>query len=458
MALSYVSSRGDAPVLDFGDALLTGLARDGGLYVPETVPRLTEASPDRYAELAVAVTAPYVEGVIDMGAFQQMIEDAYATFDHPDVCPMVTLDEGHRLLELFHGPTLAFKDIALQLVGRLIDHELERRDERVVIIGATSGDTGSAAMEAVRDRERIDIVVLHPEGRTSEIQRRQMTTVDSANVHSVAIDGTFDDCQDLVKAMFADEPFRSRCNLAAVNSINWARVMAQIVYYVWAAQLLDRRGRPTTFCVPTGNFGNVFAGHMARRMGLPVERFLVASNTNDMLTRLIASGDMVSADVVPTLSPSMDIQISSNLERLFFELLDGNGPATAELLSQFRAGGRARLTPAQHDRLRSEFAGESLDDVETLAVMGRIHEEHGMLIDPHTAVAVGVAERLRRPDEMVVTLATAHPAKFPDAVEKATGVRPALPPALDRVLTAPERCTRLPDDLGTVEDFVDSIR
>jgi threonine synthase len=458
MALGYVSSRGNAPILDFGDALLAGLAADGGLYLPESFPSLTDSAPDTYVELAAAVMAPYVDGVIDERAFKVMVEDAYGSFDHPDVCPLVTLDDRHHLLELFHGPTLAFKDVALQLVGRLLDHELERRDDHVIVVGATSGDTGSAAMEAVRDRPRIEIVVLHPEGRTSEIQRRQMTTLESGNVHAVAIDGTFDDCQDLVKAMFGDEPFRARCNLAAVNSINWARVMAQIVYYVWAAGLLGRRDQPTTFCVPTGNFGNVFAGHVARRMGLPVGRFIVASNTNDMLARLIESGEMVAEEVVPTLSPSMDIQISSNLERLLFELLDGNGAATAELLAQFRSGGRVKLTSAQHERLRGEFSGARRDDGETLDVMADVHERTGLLIDPHTAVALGVAMELRRPEEMVVTLATAHPAKFPDAVEQATGVRPALPGHLDRLLTAPERCVHLPNDLATVEDFVDSIR
>ena len=458
MALRYVSSRGGAPTLDFGDALLAGLAADGGLYVPETFPTLTDAAPDTYVELAAAVMAPFVDGSVAASSFRVMIEDAYASFDHPDVCPLVSLDDRHHLLELFHGPTLAFKDVALQLVGRLIDHELERRDERVVVVVATSGDTGSAAMEAVRDRPRMDIVVLHPAGRTSEIQRRQMTTLESPNVHAVAIDGTFDDCQDLVKAMFGDEPFRARCNLAAVNSINWARVMAQIVYYVWAAGLLGRRDQPTTFCVPTGNFGNVFAGHVARRMGLPIGRFIVASNTNDMLTRLIDRGELVAEEVVPTLSPSMDIVISSNLERLLFELLDGNGAATAELLAEFRSGGRARLTPDQHERLRSEFAGASRDDSGTLEVMADVHDRTGLLIDPHTAVAVGAAGELRRPDEIIVTLATAHPAKFPDAVEKATSVRPALPDHLDRLLTAPERCVDLPNDLVTIEDFIDGIR
>ena len=319
-----------------------------------------------------------------------------------------------------------------------------------MIVGATSGDTGSAAMEAVRHSEHVDIVVLFPHGRTSDIQRRQMTTIGSPNVHAVAVEGTFDDCQDLVKAMFADEGFRARNRLSAVNSINWARVMAQIVYYVWAAQRLGRRQAPTTFCVPTGNFGNVFAGHVAAAMGLPVERFLVASNRNDILTRLIDTGEMVADDVVPTLSPSMDIQISSNLERLLVELLDGNGPATAELIGTFRERGRAALTPDQHERLRAEFAGARLDDDETLAVIADVHQRHGTLIDPHTAVGIGAAERLRHPGETVVTLATAHPAKFPDAVEQATGVRPELPAALAPILGRDEQFVVLPNDLAVV--------
>ncbi|MEM7142988.1 MAG: threonine synthase, partial [Actinomycetota bacterium] len=360
--MRYTSSRGRAAPLAFPDVLLQGLAEDGGLYLPERWPPLTDAAPGHYAELAVEVMYPFVEGTIDRVDFAAMVDDAYASFDAADVCPLVELEDGHHLLELFHGPTLAFKDVALQLLGRLFDHELDRRDERVTIVGATSGDTGSAAMEAVRHSDRIDIVILFPNGRTSDVQRRQMTTLEAPNVHAVAIDGTFDDCQDLVKAMFADEPFRSRNRLSAVNSINWARVMAQVVYYVWASQQLDRRDTPTTFCVPTGNFGNVFAGHVAASMGLPVERFIVASNSNDILTRLIETGEMIAEDVLPTLSPSMDIQISSNLERLLVELLDGNGPATAELLQGFREHGRAALTSAQHERLRAEFAGTRLDD------------------------------------------------------------------------------------------------
>ena len=456
--MQYHSTRGRAESLEFGDTLLGGLAPDGGLYLPEFWPVLTGDEPASYAETAACVMAPFVAGTIEADDFAAMVGAAYESFASPDVCPVVELEPGHHLLELFHGPTLAFKDVALQLVGRLFDHELRRRQGRVTIVGATSGDTGSAAMEAVRGSDLVDIVILFPRGRTSEVQRRQMTTLGAANAHAVAVDGTFDDCQDLVKAMFADETFRKRTQLSAVNSINWARVMAQTVYYVWAAQLLARRNKPTTFCVPTGNFGNVFAGHVAQRMGLPVERFLVASNTNDILTKLIHTGELVAEEVVATLSPSMDIQISSNLERLLFELLDENGPLTLEVLSDFRTSGRASLTKSQHERLRSEFAGAHLTDDDTLQVMADVYNEHDMLIDPHTAVGVGAARRLRRCDETIVTLATAHPAKFPEAVQRATGVLPSLPPHLADLFDREEVVTDLPNDLAIIEDFVDVVR
>ena len=462
--MRYVSTRsepGHRDRLAFDDVLLAGLAPDGGLYVPEQVPKLPEdaaVDPGKpsYAELAARLMAPYVGEAVGGDELAAMAADAYAGFGHPEVCPLVELDDDHWLLELFHGPTFAFKDIALQVVARLFDHELDRRGERAMIVAATSGDTGSAAMEAVAGRDRLDIVVLHPEGRTSEIQRRQMTTLDAANVHAVAVDGTFDDCQDLVKAMFADESFRLDMRLAAVNSINWARVAAQIVYYVWAARRLADE-RPVTFCVPTGNFGNVLAGHYARRMGLPTERLLIASNTNDILSRLIETGALAAHEVVPTLSPSMDIQISSNLERLLFELFDGDGAGTAGLLRTFRAEGRAMLTSEQHEGLRAEFSGDRLDDAETLEVMGRIHAESGMFVDPHTAVGIGVAQRCRRPGELMVTLATAHPAKFGDAVVRATGRAPEMPGALAAVADRPERCASLPNDVTRIKDFVRSV-
>lgn len=461
MSVVYASTRGRAPELGFSDVLLAGLASDGGLFVPTTLPRLGALVAETslsYVELAVEVIHPFVSKEYDHAQLQAMLVKAYDTFDHVDVCPLVQLDEKHHLLELFHGPTLAFKDIALQVVGEMFNHELKARSQKVMIVGATSGDTGSAAMEAVRGSEHVDIVVLFPHGRTSEVQRRQMTTLHDSNVHAVAIEGTFDDCQDLVKAMFGDEAFRQRHNLAAVNSINWARVMVQIVYYVWAVQQLDRAGEPTTFCVPTGNFGNVLAGHIAARMGLNVGRFLIASNCNDILSRLVETGEMRAQKVVPTLSPSMDIQISSNLERLLHELLDGNGAATAEFIAEFREHGRAVLTPAQHQRLVANFAGDRLNDTATLAVINEVYNSHNLLVDPHTAVGIGVAERHRRVGEHIVSLATAHPAKFPDAVEQATGLRPDLPMQLADLFDRCEDYAVLPNDLATVEAFVDGLR
>ena len=361
--LSYVSTRGQAPRLTFADTLLAGLATDGGLYVPESWPTLDSAAVDPhrpYADTAIEVMWPFVAGSIERADFESIVRDTYATFAHPDVTPLVPLEDGLWLLELFHGPTLAFKDVALQLVGRLFDHELERRGTRVTIVGATSGDTGSAAIEACRDRKSIDIVILHPRGRVSEVQRRQMTTVLSPNVHNVAIDGTFDDCQDLVKAMFNDAAFREEQHLSAVNSINWARVMAQIVYYVVAADRLGGRGGPISFAVPTGNFGNVFAGYGASRMGLDVREFVVASNRNDILTQFFTTGRMTIGDVHPTLSPSMDIQVSSNLERLLFELYDRDGRAIAELMERFRQQKRMVLGEALDliERARNVFRKE----------------------------------------------------------------------------------------------------
>ncbi|MEE2768255.1 MAG: threonine synthase [Actinomycetota bacterium] len=456
--MRYVSTRGGAPVLDFGETLLTGLAADGGLYVPESWPRLAEGGRGNYVETAIEVMSPFVGDVIDTDTFAAMVADAYRGFNLDEVTPLVELGDGLHLLELFHGPTLAFKDVALQLLGRLFDHELNRRDERVTIVGATSGDTGSAAIEACRDRENLDIVILHPANRVSEVQRLQMTTVDAPNVHNVAVDGTFDDCQDLVKAMFADTAFRNRLRLAAVNSINWARVMAQIVYYVVAAERLGGRRSPVVFAVPTGNFGNVFAGHVARQCGLVVPRLVVASNTNDILTRFFADGSMTIADVVRTLSPSMDIQVSSNLERLLFDLLDRDGDAVASLLDRFRSQGTAALHPELHQGLAETWSGYCFDDQEVLRCIAEEADRSDTVLDPHTAVGVLAARAHRDAGHdakvEVVALATAHPSKFPDAVEQATGVRPSLPDRLADLFDRPENLTHLPNDLSTVEAFV----
>lgn len=453
--MRYVSSRGAAPDLGFADVLLAGLATDGGLYVPAEWPRLSV--PDgasTYAEVATEVMAPFVAPDLRRDELAALVDDAYATFDHPDVVPLRQLADGTWLLELFHGPTLAFKDVALQLVGRLFDHELRRRDQRVTVVGATSGDTGSAAIAALAGLDSVDVVILHPAGRVSDVQRRQMTTVLADNVRNVAVDGTFDDCQDLVKAMFADAPFRESQRLAAVNSINWARVMAQVVYYVTAQRAL---GGPVSFCVPTGNFGNVFAGYGAMRSGLPVRRLVVGSNRNDILTRFFTTGTMTIDEVVPTLSPSMDIQVSSNLERLLFELNGRDGHALAELMTSFRAEGTVSFPAELLARISETFTGASVDDDATLATIRDVHDRDGVLVDPHTAVGLAAAREVGLAEGPMVVLATAHPAKFPDAVEAATGVRPALPDRLADLLDRPERVEHLPNDLTAVESFVEGF-
>ena len=438
--MRYVSTRGAAPELAFADVLLEGLARDGGLSVPDALPALPPAGgPDGYAGLAAAVMTPFVDG---FAGFDDLVAEAYATFDHPDVVPLHELAPGLHVQELWHGPTLAFKDIALQLVGRLMDAELARRGDRRTIVVATSGDTGSAAIEACVGRANLAIVVLHPAGRVSEVQRRQMTTVVAPNVTNLAVEGTFDDCQDLVKALFADEALRDEVRLGAMNSINWGRVLAQVPYYVDAA----RRVGPCDVVVPSGNFGNVLAGWYAKRMGAPIERLVIAANRNDLLARWVADGSLVREEVVPTLSPSMDIQVSSNHERLLFELLGRDGGAVTELLGRFR-----RLGSVEAPR-SDEFLAASVDDEATLAEIAAVHRAHGYLIDPHTAVGIGAAGRLGLLDDPrpTVCLSTAHPAKFPDAVERATGIRPALPERLADLLARPEACDLVGADLADV--------
>jgi threonine synthase len=455
--LRYLSTRGAPAALAFDEVLLTGLARDGGLYLPESWPQLDIAALAGldYHALAARVMQPFLGGRIAETDFSRLVKEAYAGFGHRAVAPLRQIDSRVWLMELFHGPTLAFKDVALQLLGRLYDHVLSKRGQRVTIVGATSGDTGSAAIEACRDRAPIDIFILHPEGRTSEVQRRQMTTVLSPNVRNVAIRGSFDDCQDLVKAMFADGRFRDEMHLAAVNSINWGRIMAQIVYYVAAALALGAPQRRVAFAVPTGNFGNVYAGYAARAMGLPIEKLIVGSNSNDILARFIAGGTMEMGKVHPTLSPSMDIQVSSNAERLLFDLFGRDGAKLTQEMKQFRESGRLALDGEQHRRLTTLFAGHRLDDKETLATMAALFRETGELIDPHSAIGLAAARAVRLdPDVAVVALGTAHPAKFPGAVEKATGQRPALPPALADLYRRPERFTVLANDLAAVEAHI----
>ena len=452
--MRYVSTRGRAAELGFCDALLAGLATDGGLYVPKTWPTNPTLAGSTYASKAASLMAPYVEGEIPQDVFAQLCSTAYSAFRDPAVVPLVQIAPEHYLLELFHGPTLAFKDVALQLIGQLFDYVLTQRNQRVMIVGATSGDTGSAAIDGVKGCKNVDIVILYPNGRVSEVQRRQMTTIASPNVHTVAVDGTFDDCQDLVKAMFNDAPFREANRLSAVNSINWARVMAQTVYYFTALETL---GRSASFSVPTGNFGNVLAGWIAKQMGADIEKLIVGSNSNDILTRFFETHSMDMLPVVPTLSPSMDIQVSSNFERLLFEMNNRDGGATTEQLNRFRQSGKLSVEPDQYEKwIAPTFRAHRANNDETLAVMKRIYGESGMLVDPHTAVGIASAEACAEPGVPTITLATAHPAKFPDAVKKATGVHPALPDHVADLFDREERIVDLPNDLQAIEAFVAS--
>ncbi len=458
--MRYVSTRGRSPELGFDDVLLTGLAADGGLYVPESWPRFSPAEIAAlagldYPTLAARIMAPFVVGSVLEKDLAGLTRDAYSTFTHSAVAPLKQLAANDWLVELFHGPTLAFKDYALQAVGLMFDRVLKARGSHITIVGATSGDTGSAAIEATKGRAAIDIFILHPEGRTSEVQRRQMTTVTAANVHNIAVKGTFDDCQDMVKAMFADVKFRTELNLSAVNSINWARIMAQVVYYFWSAIHVGAPHRSVVFSVPTGNFGNVFAGYVAARMGLPVAKFIVGSNSNDILTRYFETGAMTMEGVQPTLSPSMDIQISSNFERLLFESLGRDGAAVTRLMDGLKQSGTYTVSdPAYHEMLK-QFVGQRLDDAGTKRVIAEVYKSTGELIDPHTAVGVH-AGRVAKLDPALprLTLATAHPAKFPAAVKAATGIHPPLPPALADLFERPERFTTLPNDLDQVKAFV----
>ncbi len=458
--MRYVSSRGEAPVLSFSEVLLAGLARDGGLYVPESWPRFEAAALARlaslsYTELAVEITRPFVGGAIPESDYAALVAEAYAGFSHPEVAPMRRLRGNEWLLELFHGPTLAFKDYALQLVGRLFDDVLKERGERVTIIGATSGDTGSAAIAACRGSGAMDIFMLHPKGRISEIQRLQMTTVDAPNVFNIAIEGTFDDCQNLVKAMFNDRALRERLSLSTVNSINWARIMAQIVYYFWAALRLGAPEDGIAFAVPTGNFGNVYAGYAARKMGLPISQIIVGSNHNDILTRFFEDGRMEVRKVVPSLSPSMDIQVASNFERLLFDLSGGDGAAVERLMEGLKGHGRFAVGEEVLEAAREVFAGHRSDDGETTEMIRRIHSECGIIVDPHTAVGIRAGRARRRdPTRPLVSLATAHPGKFPEAVARALGSPPEAPPRLKELQTRGERCAVLPNEIEIVGAYI----
>ncbi len=458
--MRYVSTRGEAPTLGFRDVVLAGLARDGGLYLPETWPTLTKQEIAAFAgltypEAAFRIISLFTGGEVPAPALKRMIEDAYATFRHDAVAPLIQIGSNHFLLELFHGPTLAFKDLAMQFLARLMDHVLAERNERATIVGATSGDTGGAAIEAFRGRSRTDIAILFPAGRVSPVQRRQMTTAREKNVKAIAIEGNFDDCQALVKAMFNDPRFRERVRLSAVNSINWGRIVAQIVYYFTAAVSLGAPHRAVSFTVPTGNFGNIFAGYAAKRMGLPIERLVVATNVNDILDRALKTGRYEVRGVTATSSPSMDIQVSSNFERLLFEAEDRDAASVRGLMAGLSQSGAFTLGTGAREKLADVFTSGSADEQATAATIKRLFRDDGILIDPHSAVGVAVAEQHLGRTPMV-TLSTAHPAKFPDAVEAATGARPELPDWARAILTAKESYRTLPSDLATVEQAVEA--
>jgi threonine synthase len=454
--MHYVSTRGQAPELDFAGVLLAGLAEDGGLYVPATWPHVSAADMRAwrgltYSELAARVLQLFAGATVPFAVLQKICQDAYVGFDSLATVPLVQLESGLFVQELFHGPTLAFKDLAMQVLGRLFDHVLAERGQRLTIVGATSGDTGPAAIEAVRGSARVDIVILHPAGRTSEVQRRQMTTVDAPNVRNLAVEGDFDDCQNLVKAMFADEPFRRALHLSAVNSINWARIAAQIPYYFAAALALGAPEREVSFAVPTGNFGNVLAAWAARRMGLPIARLVVASNRNDILARFLESNDMSRRDVAPSLSPSMDIGVSSNFERLLFELLGRDAALTAATMASFADTGRMEVPDEAWRKATSLFHGFRLDDAGILAEIARVRRENQYLADPHTATGIAAARALPCGAVPTVVAGTAHPAKFPDAMERATGLRPNLPQRLADLYERQERYSVVANDLALVQ-------
>ncbi|MCC6002113.1 MAG: threonine synthase [Pararhodobacter sp.] len=460
--MNYISTRGAAPVLDFGQTMLTGLARDGGLYVPAEVPQMTHAqiaglAGQRYEDAALRIMRPFIDDSFDDAELLRLIETAYAGFGHAARAPLKQLAPGHFLQELFHGPTLAFKDFAMQLIGQLFQAALARSGERVTIVGATSGDTGSAAIEAFRGLANVDVFILFPQGRVSDVQRRQMTTPADANVHAIAVEGDFDTCQRLLKDMFNDFAFRDRVSLAGVNSINWARVLAQVVYYFTAAVSLGAPHRPVSFTVPTGNFGDIFAGSIARAMGLPIERLVIATNQNDILHRCLTTGEYRTEAVLPSISPSMDIQVSSNFERALFHAYDGDAGAVAQLMDELRSTGRFTVSQGALQGLRALYASGRVGEDETRATIARTLAATGELLCPHSAVGVAVAEAhlAANPGTVpMVTLATAHPAKFPDAVEAASGIRPALPPRMAGLFDRKERMTNMADDRAALQALI----
>jgi threonine synthase len=463
MPVRYISTRGEAPPLGFVEATLAGLARDGGLYVPAAWPQLDTDTIARfagrpYAEVAVEVIRPFVGDAIAEHDLARMTREAYGQFRHPAVAPLIQFGVSDFILELFHGPTLAFKDLAMQLLGRLMDQMLTSRGERTTIVVATSGDTGGAAIEAFRGRARADLFVLFPQGRISDVQRRMMTTAEDDNVHALAIEGTFDDCQAIVKSMFNHHAFRDQARLSGVNSINWARIVAQVVYYFTAAVALGAPRRKVAFTVPTGNFGDVYAGYVALRMGLPIDRLVIATNVNDILARTLATGTYDLRGVVATSSPSMDIQVASNFERLLFDAYGRDGAPVRQLMASLDQARRFALSERALSGIRAVFSADRADEEETAATIRTVLRETGHFIDPHTAVGVAVAEKdTRDPSIPMVVLGTAHPAKFSNAVEAACGVRPALPQWLAELDQRPERVTILPVDPIAVERHILSV-
>ncbi|MGI9295020.1 MAG: threonine synthase [Pseudomonadales bacterium] len=459
--MKYISTRGIAPSLEFEDVLLTGLAPDGGLYVPDQLPTFSAEeiagfAALTYPELAFEIIAPFVAGSIPAGDLRDMLDQKCSEFRHPAVTPLVQLGTNEWLLELFHGPTLAFKDVALQLLGKLFDFVLKQRQQQVVVLGATSGDTGSAAIEGCRHSKQVDIFILHPHQRVSEVQRRQMTAVTGENVHNIAVEGNFDDCQALVKASFADQGFLpDGRQLVAVNSINWARIMAQIVYYFYAAAQLGAPHRQVSFSVPTGNFGDIFAGYLAKKMGLPIEQLVIATNSNDILHRILSANDYSRNELMHTLSPSMDIMISSNFERMLFDLYDRDGAAIREMMERFKIEPLTLSDKALH-AARELFSSHRVDDAATCATIKEVYSSCEYLLDPHTAIGLNAARACwRNRATPMVTLATAHPAKFPDAVKQAgVPVEPQLPRHLQDLLERPERFDVVPNDLAAVKAFV----
>ena len=458
--MKYSSTRGEAPVLEFSDVLLQGLARDGGLYLPESWPHfdaktIASFAGKPYQDVAFEIISPFIGDAIPQDDLKAMIAEAYAGFRHPAVTPLVQTGSNTFILELFHGPTLAFKDVAMQLLGRMMDYVLTERGLRATIVGATSGDTGGAAIDAFRGRERTDIFILFPDGRVSDVQRRQMTTPADGNVHALALTGNFDDCQAIVKGMFNHFDFRDRVALSGVNSINWARILAQIVYYFTAGAALGAPHRKISFTVPTGNFGDIFAGYAAMKMGLPVEKLIVATNVNDILARTLETGRYEKRGVMPTISPSMDIQVSSNFERLLAEVCGRDGESVRRMMNQLTQSGSFTIEEGPLGEIRAHFGAGRCNEEETAATIEEVWNEAGYLLDPHTAIGVHVAKNHDDGVAPMVVLGTAHPAKFPDAVEKASGVRPELPDNLKEMMTAEERQQVLAAEQGAVERYIE---